>query len=82
MLYTKAHGNRISGSKVQDFKAFQNVWAWKQSGHVTNVLISSYLKVYIQNFVEKAKWFLLLALKFDLNVKMSRSIHGDYLYTP
>ena len=49
-----------------DFKAYQNIWAWKPSGHVTNILISSYLKVYIQNFVKKAKWFLLLALKFDL----------------
>ena len=51
------------------FKAFQNIWAWKPSGHVTNILISSYLKVYIHNFVKKAKWFLLLALKFDLYVK-------------
>ena len=50
-------------------KAFQNIWAWKPSGHVTNILISSYLKVYIQNLVKKAKWFLLLALKFDLYVK-------------
>ena len=51
------------------FKAFQNIWAWKPSGHVTNILISSYLKVYIQIFFKKAKWFLLLALKFDLYVK-------------
>ena len=48
------------------FKAFQNIWAWKPSGYVTNILIFSYFKVYIQNFVKKAKWFLLLALKFDL----------------
>ena len=51
------------------FKAFQNIWAWKPSGYVTNILISVYLKVYIQTFVKKAKWFLLLALKFDLYVK-------------
>ena len=51
----KVHGNRISGSKVQDFKGFQNIWAWKPSGHVTNILISTYLKVYIQNFVEKGQ---------------------------
>ena len=25
------------------FKAFQNIWAWKPSGHVTNILISSNL---------------------------------------
>ena len=37
------------------FKAFQNIWAWKQSGHVTNILISSNLKVYIQNFVKKCQ---------------------------
>ena len=51
------------------FKAFQNIWAWKPSGYVTNILIFSYFKVYIQNFVKKAKWFLLLALKFDLYLK-------------
>ena len=32
-------------------KAFQNITAWKPSCHVTNILISSYLKVHIQNFV-------------------------------
>ena len=37
------------------FKAFQNIWAWKPSGHVTNILISSYLKVYMQNFVKKGQ---------------------------
>ena len=37
------------------FKAFQNIWAWKPSGHVTNILISLYLKVYIQNFVKKGQ---------------------------
>ena len=63
------------------FKAFQNIWAWKPSGHVTNILISSYLKVYIQNFVKKAKWFLLFALKLTFTSNMSMSIHGHYLYT-
>ena len=37
------------------FKAFHNIWAWKPSGQVTNILISSYLKVYIQNFVKKGQ---------------------------
>ena len=37
------------------FKAFQNIWAWKPSYHVTNILISSYLKVYIQNFVKEGQ---------------------------
>ena len=37
------------------FKALQNIWAWKPSGHVTNILISSYLKVYIQNFVKEGR---------------------------
>ena len=37
------------------FKALQNIWAWKPFGHVTNILISSYLKVYIQNFVKKGQ---------------------------
>ena len=32
------------------FKAFQKIWVWKPSGHVTNIFIFSYLKVYIQNF--------------------------------
>ena len=35
--------------KDKVFEAFQNTWAWKPSGYVTNILISSYLKVYIQN---------------------------------
>ena len=51
------------------FKAFQNIWAWKPSGYVINLPIFSYLKVYIQIFVKKAKLFILLALKFDLYVK-------------
>ena len=37
------------------YKAFQNIWAWKPSGHVTNILISSYLKVYIHNLVKKGQ---------------------------
>ena len=37
------------------YKAFQNICAWKPSGHVTNILISSYLKVYIQNLVKKGQ---------------------------
>ena len=56
------------------FKAFQNIWAWKPSDHVTNILISSYHKVYIQNLPKKAKWFLLLALQFDLYVKYLKVI--------
>ena len=36
-------------------KVFQNKWAWKPSGHVTNILISSYLNVYIQNFVKQGQ---------------------------
>ena len=37
------------------FKAFQNIWAWKPSGHVANIFISSYLKVYIQNCVKEGQ---------------------------
>ena len=37
------------------FNAFQNIWAWKPSDHVTNILISSYLKVNIQIFVKKGQ---------------------------
>ena len=37
------------------FKAFQNIWALKPSGHVTNIFISSYLNVYIQNFVKECQ---------------------------
>ena len=43
----------VSRDKV--YKAFQNIWAWKPSGHVTNILISIYLKVYIQNLVKKGQ---------------------------
>ena len=46
----------VPGDKV--YKAFQNMGV-EATGHVTNILISSYLKVYIQNLVKKAKWFLL-----------------------
>ena len=35
------------------FKAFQNIWSWKPSGHVTNIFISSYHKVYIQKFCQR-----------------------------
>ena len=55
--------------KDKIFKAFQNIWAWKQSGHVTNIFISPCLKVYIKMLSKKVKRFLLLALKFDLSVK-------------
>ena len=40
--------------KDKVFKAFQNILAWKPSSHVTNILISSYLKVSIQNFVKRS----------------------------
>ena len=63
------------------FKAFQNIWACKPSGYVTNIPISSYLKVYIQNFGKKAKWFLLLTLKFDLYVKYVKVNPWAFLYT-
>ena len=51
------------------FKAFQNIWAWKPSGHVTNILISSYLKVYIQNCVKKGQVVSSLSSEIDLYVK-------------
>ena len=37
------------------FKTFQNIGAWKPSGHVTNIFISPYLKVYKQNFVKEGQ---------------------------
>ena len=43
MLFTKFHGNRTSGSKGQDVLGF--------SKHIH----SSYLKVYIQNFVKEGQ---------------------------
>ena len=66
MLYTKVHGNRTSDSKGQDFKVFQNIRALKPSGNVTDTFISSTIKFSLS---KEAKWFLLLALKFDLYVK-------------
>ena len=41
--------------KDKMFKSFQNIWAWKPSGHVTNIFISAYLKVCIQNFVKEGQ---------------------------
>ena len=37
VLHTKVHGNRSTGSKEEDFKAFYHIWARKPSGHVTNI---------------------------------------------
>ena len=42
-------------SKDNIFKAFQNIWTWKPYGYLTNIFISSYLKVYIQNFVKEGQ---------------------------
>ena len=41
--------------RVKMFKAFQNKWAWKPSGHMTNIFMSLYLKVNIQNFVKESQ---------------------------
>ena len=51
------------------FKAFQNLWAGKPSGHMTNIFISSYLKVYIQNFAKEGKVVSSLSSEVDLYVK-------------
>ena len=40
MLHTKVHGNRSTGSKEEDFKAFYHIWARKPSGHVTNIILT------------------------------------------
>ena len=40
MLHTKVHRNRSTGSKEEDFKAFYHKWARKQSGHVTNIMLT------------------------------------------
>ena len=67
MSYTKVHENRISGSKGQGFYGFSKhmgveaIWSCNQQSH--------FLLPYIHNFVKKAKWFLLLALKFDIYVR-------------
>ena len=64
------------------FKAFQNIWAWKPSGHVTNIFISSYLKVYIQNFVKEGQVVSSLSFKIRPLRQMCRGqIHGHDLYT-
>ena len=42
MLHTKIHGNRSTGSKEEDFKAFYHIWARKPSGHVTNIILTSF----------------------------------------
>ena len=62
MLHTKVHGNRSTGSKEEDFKAFYHIWAWEPSGHVTNIILTYFHflvpKSLHTNFVRKAKWFL------------------------
>ena len=51
------------------FKVFQNIWAWKPSGHVPTFSFPRTLKFTYKILSKKAKWFLLLALKFDIYVK-------------
>ena len=46
-------GRLVPKDKI--FNVLQNIWTWKQSGHVTNILISSYVKVYVQNFVKESQ---------------------------
>ena len=53
MLYTMEIEPLVPRDKM--FKDFRNIWAWKPSSHVTNIFISSYLKVYIQNFVKEGQ---------------------------
>ena len=69
------------------FKAFQNIWAWKPSGHVTNILISSNLKVYIQNCVKKGQVVSSVSSEINLHVKYVKvnpcalfNTHYDVLY--
>ena len=49
---------------VKMFAAFQNIWAWKPSGHVTNIFISPYLKDYIHNFVKEGQ--VVSSLSFEI----------------
>ena len=58
VLHTKAHGNRSTGFKEENFMAFNHIWARKPSGHVTNI-ISTYFHFIVHNvWSKKVKWFL------------------------
>ena len=62
MLHTKVHGNQSTGSK-EDFKAFYQIWSWKPSGHVTNIILTYFHyfilpKILHTKLVKKVKWFL------------------------
>ena len=39
VLHAKVHGNWSTGSKKEYFLGFYHIWARKQSGHVTNVIL-------------------------------------------
>ena len=65
------------------FKAFQNIWAWKPSGYVTNILISSYVTSLHTKFCQKGQVVSSLSsINLTFTSNMSRSIHGHHLYTP
>ena len=51
-LHTNVHGNRSTGSKVEDFQVFYHIWAWKPSDHVTNI-ISTYFHFLVPKFLQK-----------------------------
>ena len=40
MLHPIVHGNRSTGSKEEDFKAFYHTWARKPSVQVTNIILT------------------------------------------
>ena len=56
MLHTKFRENRPAGSGEKLLKGFYHMWALGHLGHVTSImltiLISLYLKAFIQNLVQ------------------------------
>ena len=57
MLHTNFRGNRPAGSGEGFFEGFYHIWAWWPSWscyqhHVSDFLISLYLKAFIQNLVQ------------------------------
>ena len=55
MLHTKAHGNRSTGSKKEDFKVFYHILGRKPSGHMTNIILTYFHFLAYKIWVKKGQ---------------------------
>ena len=77
MLHINIYENRSTGSRDQNFMALYHIWAMKPSDHVTNIIltyfISLFLKAQIQNLVKKGQVFLRkTSFNFDIKLPLAK----------